>query len=55
MKKNLFYIIGVIGMIKILFDGLDGEFYNPTTLDFVKWFIFAVYLILLFIYHRKEK
>ncbi len=54
MKKNIFYIIGIVGIIKILLDGFDGEFYNPTIFKFIKWFIFTIYLVLLFIYHRKE-
>lgn len=55
MKKNLFYLIGIIGTAKILIDGFNGEFSNPSILDIAKWLCFIIYLILLLIYHRKEK
>lgn len=54
MKKSLFYLIGIVGSIKILLDGFDGEFFDPTIYDFIKWSIFVCYLILLCLYLRKE-
>lgn len=55
MKNNLFYLIGIIGAAKILIDGFNGEFINHSILDIAKWLCFIIYLILLFIYYRKDK
>ena len=45
MKKNIFNMIIFISFIKITIDGLNGEFYNPSLYDLLKWICFIVLLI----------
>ena len=52
-KFKVFDIIVVLSAIKILFDGLNGEFSHPTPFDFVKWGCYLVLLISYFIYRRR--
>lgn len=55
MKKKTFYLIAILSGLHLMFDGLDGEFMNPTIFDVLKWGSFIVFAAAVLICFRKEK
>ena len=42
---KVFDLIAIILVIVVVIDGFNGEFFNPTMFDAIKWIAFAAYLL----------
>ncbi len=51
MKLTDIIVIFLTGLV--LFEGLEGEFSNPTPFDFIKWICYLI-MIGAYIYNRKR-
>ena len=53
MKLKIFDIVVPIAIIRIFIDGFQGEFANPTLVDFMKWGSCTLMVIAYIVYKIK--